>query len=229
MITDRENTRDHITLRTDTATTRAPNSVARFFGLDSTSELSDQRGERSMYRATRRVLVVFPLGLLFVGCNATHRSKFDPGPTQTFVRPVAVHQAPVLNRGVSTDEAGFVAARPSERPGVAIGESRYDITLDEFRGHVRNNTAVIVDAREPEDFAESHVRGALNIPAQQKEAYLGKISRNVGTGQFIIIYCGGPQCSAGDSVYDYAISQGYTNMRVFKPGWQILASARDLQ
>ena len=126
-------------------------------------------------------------------------------------------------------EAGF-APGPNKLPSGTIAmESRYDITLDEFRGHLQNNTAVIIDAREPEDFALSHIRGAFNMPAEQKEAYMGEINRDVAMSQFIIIYCGGPECSAGDAVYDYATSQGFSNMRVFKPGWQTLASSRDLQ
>lgn len=230
MVTGTENTRELITPRTDTApATQESHAVARFFGPDSTSKLSNQRGDCSMNYAIRRTLVVFPISLLLAGCNAAHRSEYRPTPGHASVRTVALHSASANERSGSTRGA-VIAALPSELPGGAIAtESRYDITLDELRGHLQNETAVIIDAREPEDFAESHVRGARNVPAQDKEAYMGKINGDVATSQFIIIYCDGPQCSAGDKVYDYAASQGFSNMRVFKPGWQTLASSRDLQ
>ena len=230
MSTDTGNARDLITPRTDTATAaREPYSVTRFYSPDSTLELSNLWGECSNNQAIRRSLIVFPLGLLLAGCNAAHRSEFVPAPAYTSERTVAVRLTSAIERSVSAGEAGF-AARPKELPGGAIAtESRYDITVDELRGHLQKNTAVIIDAREPEDFVEGHVRGALNMPAEQKEAYLGEINRDVATSQFIIIYCGGPECSAGDTVYDYATSLGFSNMRVFKPGWQALVSSRDLQ
>jgi hypothetical protein len=30
-------------------------------------------------------------------------------------------------------------------------------------------------------------------------------------------------------VYEYLVPQGFTNMRVFKPGWEVLASIGDLR
>ncbi len=182
-----------------------------------------------MNQTRRFALAVFPLGLLFAGCNAAHRPALRPESGNTSARTVALHPASGIARSVPTGEDGF-ALSPNRLPGRAVTtESRYDITLEELRGHLQNNTVVIIDAREPEDFAHSHVRGALNMPAEQKEVYMKEINREVATSQFIIIYCSGPQCSAGDTVYDYAASQGFSNMRVFKPGWQTLASSRDLQ
>lgn len=230
MITGTENTKDHTTPRTDTAkATREPHFVTRFFCPGSISELSNPKGERSMNQAIRRALVVIPLGLLLAGCNAAHRTEFRPAPVRTAARPVAFHSSSPIERNVPAGEAGFALTANKLPSGAIATGSRYDITLAEFRGHLQNNTAVIIDAREPEDFAQSHVRGALNMPAEQKEAYIGDINRDVATSQFIIIYCGGPECSAGDMVYDYAASQGFSNMRIFKPGWQTLASSHDLQ
>jgi len=58
---------------------------------------------------------------------------------------------------------------------------------------------------------------------------LGQIAKGVARNQFIIIYCNGRQCGMADMVYDYAASQGFTNMRVFKPGWETLSAASDLR
>ena len=105
-------------------------------------------------------------------------------------------------------------------------ETRYDVTLDEIRELVRNGDAVIIDARWPADFARGHVRGAFNMPAGGEEAYMLQIGKSVTPNKLIIIYCNGPRCRSSDMVYAYLAPRGYTNMRVFKPGWDAMASAR---
>jgi len=67
------------------------------------------------------------------------------------------------------------------------------------------------------------------MPAGRIEAYMGQLTQSVAPGEFIIIYCNGPHCDSSDRVYEYLVPQGYTNMRVFKPGWAEIASASDLR
>lgn len=87
---------------------------------------------------------------------------------------------------------------------------------------------MIIDARGAAGFAVAHVHGAFNAPVGRKEACLEQIHQGIVTNQLIIIYCNGPLCDAGDKVYEYFESQGFTNMRVFRPGWETLRVASDL-
>jgi rhodanese-related sulfurtransferase len=112
---------------------------------------------------------------------------------------------------------------------VAPSDPRYAITLEEIRELVQNQSAVIIDARGSRDFALGHIRGAFNMPAGQAAAYMLQLSLVAMPNQLIIIYCNGPHCDSGDMVYEYLAPQGFTNMRVFKPGWEELASASDLR
>ncbi|HEY3246429.1 MAG TPA: rhodanese-like domain-containing protein [Phycisphaerae bacterium] len=142
------------------------------------------------------------------------------------------------DRGVSKDSGEraprTVAARNTHDSDRSLSRSddhkgRYDISLDELRQHVQNQSAVIVDARAPHDFDRGHLRGAINVPSGKEEAYIGDLLRNADLSQPIIIYCNGPHCPAADTVYDHARSYGFTNMRVFKPGWDALSAMHDLQ
>ncbi len=108
-------------------------------------------------------------------------------------------------------------------------DPRYDITLSEIRDAVQNGTAVFIDARGPLDYAGGHIRDAINIPAGAKESYLSKLRESVAPDQFIIIYCNGPYCESSDMIYEYLAAQGYTNMKVFKPGWRTLGPEKDLR
>lgn len=158
-----------------------------------------------------RAIIALVPAILLTGCVSTHRAD---------------NRSPSAK---SSQRMGFFRqASHNANDNRWATEFRYDITLEELRDHVQNNTAVIIDAREPDDFAEGHLAGAFNVPVQQKESYMARSFRDLPTDQFIIIYCGGPQCEAGDTVYDYATSQGFSNVRVYRPGWQSLARMRDL-
>jgi rhodanese-related sulfurtransferase len=96
---------------------------------------------------------------------------------------------------------------------------QHDITLDQIQNHMRNNTAVLIDARSPESFARGHLRGAINVPSGQIETFVSQIKKNVSEDELIIIYCASSTCGAGTWSMNTS-GQGYTNMRVYKPGWR---------
>jgi rhodanese-related sulfurtransferase len=120
----------------------------------------------------------------------------------------------------------------SHRVDPPAPDPQHDITLDQIRQQLRDETAVLIDARSPESFARSHVRGALNLPAgpvEQMEGYLAQIRPSIAPEQLIILYCSSPACGSADMVSDYLADQGFTNTRVYSPGWQMLATAEDLR
>jgi rhodanese-related sulfurtransferase len=184
-----------------------------------------------MIHTVRRAFVALPLGLLLAGCSVSDRTEFRSAPAAApSARTTAPDVVGGIDRPVSSRGEARRAPRPNERVAKATApKTRYDITLDEIRELVRNSEVVIIDARWPADFALGHVRGAYNMPAGDKEAYMAQISRAAALGQLIVIYCNGPRCNASDMVYEYLVPQGFTNMRVFKPGWAAIASASDLR
>jgi rhodanese-related sulfurtransferase len=70
---------------------------------------------------------------------------------------------------------------------------RVDLPLvDKF---VEANAALVVDARDPEAFAEGHIPGAISVPyedAARDPTPLGKLP----PGRPIIVYCGGGSCES---------------------------------
>jgi rhodanese-related sulfurtransferase len=179
----------------------------------------------------RRAFVAFPLGLLLAGCSVNDRAGFRPASTAApSARTTRQGAVPGTDRHVSSRGDARPAPRPNEHvTDVTAPETQYDVTLDEFRKCVRDNEAVIIDARGSLDFASGHVRGAFNMPDGEEEAYILQLSQNVAPDEFIIIYCNGARCNSSEMVYAYLVSQGFTNMRVFKPGWEAIASASDLR
>ncbi len=179
-----------------------------------------------MPRAIRYAVIIPTLNLVLAGCAGPQRSESFSRPVRP---PSAVQTAAIVaDGGISRQDAliGSYGAEPSA-PG-----PQHDITLDQIRAHVHDETVVLIDARNPEDFARGHVRGALNLPAgpvEQMEGYLTQMRPSMAPDQLIVLYCSGPRCGSGDMVSEYLADRGFTNMRVYSPGWQMLATAKDLQ
>ncbi len=165
------------------------------------------------------------VSLLVAGCTSVHKREFRSGaaerPQSTTPRETA-RQVNEVDSGPAEPVAQLLLLQTVPPP-------RYDVTVDEIRRHIQDHTAVLIDVRSSRDFQRGHVRTALNVPAGQVAAHMPRISQSIASDELIIIYCNGPYCDSGDMVYEYLSAQGYGNMRVYKPGWETLAKAQDLQ
>ena len=187
--------------------------------------------------------ILTSLGILsaiaIAGCStsrhhATRVSYVEPVPVSYHHTDSYTDTTPAFDRTYVATDTTTQYAKPqtsvitqtarTRTVAMPAGSIRHDITLDEFRDHTRNRSAVIVDARLPKDFNKGHVRGAINIPAGDEDRYLEKFRKDVSPDELIIVYCGGPDCPAGDNVATYLAGQGFTNIRVYAPGWQQLSN-----
>ncbi len=77
--------------------------------------------------------------------------------------------------------------------------------------------AIFVDARTKKDYANGHIKGAINLPYDNFET---EVSHFIEPKEReIIVYCGSEDCNAGLMVAEDLIERGYTNVRVFEDGW----------
>ncbi|MGD2084226.1 MAG: metalloregulator ArsR/SmtB family transcription factor [Chromatiales bacterium] len=54
----------------------------------------------------------------------------------------------------------------------------------------RDGLVTVIDVRPPEEYAQGHIRGALNVPLGELEAHLEQLPRD----REIVAYCRGPWC-----------------------------------
>ncbi len=166
--------------------------------------------------------------LTFSGCAGLHRAA-------PFSARVGAFSDDTVRQSAVADSDGSV--RPSEEVLAAHAEPAspdllHAVTLDEIRECVRDQTAVLIDARGPESFARGHIRGALNLPAgppDQMAARLAELGAHLAPDQRIILYCASATCGSADMVAEYLAGQGFLNTRVYSPGWELLATAKDLR
>jgi len=83
--------------------------------------------------------------------------------------------------------------------------------------------AVLIDARETDEFVEGHIPGAVNLPFEEIQSDPGRLLTLEPGDRPIIAYCGGGSCEVSITVADALIEAGYRRVLVYVggfPEWQ---------
>jgi rhodanese-related sulfurtransferase len=133
----------------------------------------------------------------------------------------------VLGRGIPMQgqwdpTKGPVGPRPVEEPGLVTVEQAHQRYVDE----VINEFILFVDARTPDNFAEGHVAGALNVPAvfEEVDEYRGLYDEFTelhppGAGLPIVLYCNGADCEDSHTLRDKLWQSGYFEVLIMFEGY----------
>lgn len=183
-----------------------------------------------------KLLIIIPITLVVCGCG--NPEKPNPKPDRTSksqnksksTKPLRTKQKPAPANSTPPAQASNSSSQsyqppPPPRPSNVRDSARYDISLSQIRDLQKEETAVFVDARGPDLYQQSHLSGAINVPAGMQEKYIEKVHQQVRPDELIVVYCSSAMCEAGNTVCDYLRSQGYTNVKVYKPGWAVLSVA----
>lgn len=87
------------------------------------------------------------------------------------------------------------------------------------------NAALFVDARPENQYAEGHIRGALNIPFQEVDRYFTEAADRLTAANEIITYCDGEGCDLSHELALFLKEMGFKNVRVLVNGWTIWRQA----
>jgi len=75
-----------------------------------------------------------------------------------------------------------------------------------------------IDARSKEEFAEGHIKGAINIPFYGSENYLSVIN-SLNKKEIVITYCSGADCDISILSGDELFKMGFKRVYVFIGGF----------
>jgi len=138
---------------------------------------------------------------------------------------------------------GFAAAALGAPAGPAetifqatLGESGLkteEISTEQLKEILADKSAVVLDARPFQEFAISHIPGAMNVAAKQgvpMSAYvsdIAEISRLVDGKKEtpLVLYCNGPFCGKSKRLADELVAAGFTDVRRYQlgiPVWRAL-------
>ena len=109
-----------------------------------------------------------------------------------------------------------------------------EVSTQELRDIIKSESALLLDARPPMEYAVSHIPGALNVapqPGRPAHLYISdvaEVGRLLGgaKNKALILYCNGPFCGKTKRLGTELVEAGYTNVRRYQlgaPAWRTLA------
>ncbi|MEJ2699851.1 MAG: rhodanese-like domain-containing protein [Desulfuromonadales bacterium] len=78
---------------------------------------------------------------------------------------------------------------------------------------------LLVDARNPEEYHQAHIPGAINIPVAKFERFTGLLPADKNT--MLVFYCNGVKCGKSKKAAEKALQLGYANVHVFAEGMPV--------
>lgn len=75
-----------------------------------------------------------------------------------------------------------------------------------------------IDARMPDEFAEGHIKGAINIPFDGDESYRN-ILNSFSKEEILVTYCSGTECDLSILLGDELFEKGFKKVYIFFGGW----------
>lgn len=100
-------------------------------------------------------------------------------------------------------------------------ETKYQvITTDELKTMLDENAAMtVIDARNPEEYQEVHIKGAINIPEKKFSEYTAQLPADKGAR--LVFYCNGVKCGKSKKGAQKASELGYTNILIYSEGMPV--------
>jgi rhodanese-related sulfurtransferase len=94
------------------------------------------------------------------------------------------------------------------------------IRLAEAFDRFNSEQYLFVDAREPDEYAEGHVKGAINLPFDSFDDYWSKVEPQLPRESKIVTYCSGSECESSLFLARLLIKDyGYKDVEIFFGGW----------
>lgn len=94
------------------------------------------------------------------------------------------------------------------------------VEADTVKKFLDARAALIIDARDAEEFAAGHIPGAMNLPYEEVASDPARLTAVESGGMPIIIYCGGGTCEVSMNLAESFIYQaGKRKVLVYAGGW----------
>ncbi len=78
---------------------------------------------------------------------------------------------------------------------------------------------LVIDARNPEEYQEVHIKGAINVPVNKFRKFKHLLPKDKSVK--LIFYCNGVKCGKSKRAAKKAAEEGYVNISVFAAGMPV--------
>lgn len=124
--------------------------------------------------------------------------------------------------------AGFSVNQASETP-LALAptptpppeESWPVMDAAEVWDHVQNGTAIVIDARDPNEYEAGRVPGSVNLPESEFQTYFEEIGQGLPRAEVpLVVYCQGGLCDQSHIVLENLSELQFESLYLFQGGWE---------
>lgn len=88
------------------------------------------------------------------------------------------------------------------------------VTVDDLKAALANPKVFVIDVRTPQEFAQGHIKGAVNWPLQEIDRWWNRVPKD----RVVYIHCN-TQNRSGVAV-QYLMNKGYQNLNLVYGGIQ---------
>ena len=128
-----------------------------------------------------------------------------------------------FSAGPATYTAPTPPAPTSSYSGIPESEEPVRITLSQAKRLHDSGSVLILDARDPPEYAEGHIQGAASAPTDEKVSDIGWLEQTAKDPRPIIVYCGGGDCTLSIELANELLRTGHRRVLIFEegfPAWQ---------
>ena len=92
------------------------------------------------------------------------------------------------------------------------------VTAEDLQRRINDRSAVVIDVRPAEEYADGHIAGALSVPLKELEERLKELPKRTQ----IVAYCRGPYCVQSDAAVALLAKRGFKARRleIGLPDWR---------
>jgi rhodanese-related sulfurtransferase len=95
------------------------------------------------------------------------------------------------------------------------------IPLEDAATLFAENAAVFLDARNPAEYDQGHIQGAVNLPWNEVDNYFETVIMILDPEAMVITYCDGETCSLSHDLALFLKDLGFTRVKVLVNGWTL--------
>jgi rhodanese-related sulfurtransferase len=145
----------------------------------------------------------------------------------------------LLDAAVAQSASAQTAATIHQATLMEPDQRTKEISTEELRNILAEKSATVFDARPFNEFAISHIPGAVNVAAKPNVPMSFYVSDVTEIGRVlkvkgapIVLYCNGPFCGKSKRLATELLDAGYTNVRRYQLGipiWRALGGVTQIE
>ena len=120
---------------------------------------------------------------------------------------------------------GIPVLQQVETGHVPLPEGLREFSLEQTKAALGSPSAVLLDARAPEEYAAGHLPGALSVPPDQIGEALPRAEERVLAAGAVVVYCSSDDCGDAIAVTEYICQIAPDRVYIFVGGWRAWTAA----